>query len=578
MSPSARAALAPLPIGAVLLVASLALTIASFFVGSASLSAYATISFGLVLVRFTSASVWPSAGTAHTTAGFWGALMCCELPLHVGAFVSFFYFALSSPTSAPAWFGPLWSALGVAALIPLVRATWALMGVRAALKRVAAEAGVVPNALNDGASLARALACVTFPFFSWGILARGVRTTKGAVYGSEPAVLRPVAGPTDRLTKLRVDVMLPAAGAPEPTRAFLYFHGGAWVTGSRLLAAQPLLAALAARGWLVATADYRHAPRVDVFAQARDVRSCARWLKEHYPSAAKCLVIAGESAGGHLSLLAALSGDECGGESASSNRATGPDSGAGAVAAAATSSVGQAPICEGVVALCAVTDFTDGAGSYASRMGGADHSTARFLERFVLRQRAADATGRALSGVFPFIRASPLWRVSGAGFPAAARAAGLCIDPSAPHGDLSPEEIVEQNSRARMLVAGLANCIKPRAKEASTLVSARVFYGAMPAASPADIAKAIGGDFCTDRRVPPIALIHGENDTVVPAADSIRFFRALAERRSREAASLTPRGKDALAVLPFTAHASIYALSARTLAVADFVCDWADAL
>jgi acetyl esterase/lipase len=479
--------------------------------------------------------------------------------VHVAAVLSLFFFR-RPPPSAPSWFAPLHSVLGVAALLPLARAVWELLRVRGDLKRVALDAGLTVNALHGGHFISRTLGCLFFPV-PWAFLARGTRSAKGSVYAQEPAVSRPSGrlpenAPTPRVSKLRADVMLPPASAPEPTRAFLYFHGGAWVTGSRLLAAQPLLAALSARGWLVATADYRHAPRVDVFTQARDVRSCARWLKENYPAAARCLVIAGESAGGHLALLAALEGED----------------------AAAASGACGAPggsICEGVVALCAVTDFTDGAGSYAARMGGADHSMSRFIERFVVRELAADAAGQPLSGALQFIRASPVWRVAGAGLPDAARAAGLRVDPGTPLAEPFPDEIVNDNTRARLLVAGFRP--KPRAGEHTALVTADVFYAGAAAATSEEFVKALGADTCRDRPVPPTLVVTGANDTVVPATDSIRFFRALSERRQRDS-SASRKGKDALAVLPLMAHASIYALSERTLAVADLVCDWADAL
>lgn len=103
----------------------------------------------------------------------------------------------------------------------------------------------------------------------------------------------------------------------EPTGlAVIYLHGGAWFLGDRDLHIGPpwlagnrtLLWHLAAQGHLVMDAGYRLFPEADVFGMLADVKRAIAWVKENaagnrvYPER---VVVAGDSAGGHLALLAA---------------------------------------------------------------------------------------------------------------------------------------------------------------------------------------------------------------------------------------------------------------------------------
>jgi len=123
-----------------------------------------------------------------------------------------------------------------------------------------------------------------------------VRVERGIVY-------REVDG-----QRLLMDVYRPTAGrAPFP--AVLHVHGGGWVSGARSTGSGASdLEALARRGYLVASVDYRLAPRCLFPAALEDVRAAIRFLRGNAgrfdldPSRIGAL---GTSAGGHLVSLIA---------------------------------------------------------------------------------------------------------------------------------------------------------------------------------------------------------------------------------------------------------------------------------
>lgn len=95
----------------------------------------------------------------------------------------------------------------------------------------------------------------------------------------------------------------------DPARRLLYLHGGSWMSGSPL-GYRPLAARIArATGCSVFVLDYRLAPENPFPAGLDDcVRAC-RWLQDHGPQAdspAHKLAVAGDSAGGNLTLATAL--------------------------------------------------------------------------------------------------------------------------------------------------------------------------------------------------------------------------------------------------------------------------------
>ncbi|MFP3869404.1 MAG: alpha/beta hydrolase [Syntrophobacteria bacterium] len=100
-------------------------------------------------------------------------------------------------------------------------------------------------------------------------------------------------------------------------RRLLYLHGGGYVAGG-LASHRPLAAWIAgASGCSVLLADYRLAPEHVFPAAVEDALACFRWMAEHGPEAkgsAVKTVIAGDSAGGGLTLATLMALREAGDE------------------------------------------------------------------------------------------------------------------------------------------------------------------------------------------------------------------------------------------------------------------------
>jgi acetyl esterase/lipase len=119
---------------------------------------------------------------------------------------------------------------------------------------------------------------------------------------------------TDGGKPLTLDVYEPATGhAPHPLLVFA--HGGSWAFGSSRLTEQSQLvqrvvAGVLARGFVVASVNYRLAPADPWPAQVIDVRCALRYLRanaSHWQVDTTRITAMGNSAGAQLVSLAALS-------------------------------------------------------------------------------------------------------------------------------------------------------------------------------------------------------------------------------------------------------------------------------
>lgn len=114
-------------------------------------------------------------------------------------------------------------------------------------------------------------------------------------------------------TPLRCDVYRPEA-VTDATPVVLFLHGGGWVLGDREIYFPTTLARrLAGLGCLVVTSDYRLAPEAAFPAQVVDCKRAIAWIRSDafpYGGRRAALVVGGESAGGNVALVAALTGND----------------------------------------------------------------------------------------------------------------------------------------------------------------------------------------------------------------------------------------------------------------------------
>lgn len=117
----------------------------------------------------------------------------------------------------------------------------------------------------------------------------------------------------DGFRPVRMDIYAPQDRS-KARPAVLWIHGGGWSRGdartSGAYANWPaVLASLAARGFIVASVDYRLSGEAKFPAQIQDVKAAIRHLRRHAAPLgidASRLYVWGGSAGGHLAALAAI--------------------------------------------------------------------------------------------------------------------------------------------------------------------------------------------------------------------------------------------------------------------------------
>lgn len=130
----------------------------------------------------------------------------------------------------------------------------------------------------------------------------GLRAEDAAIAWTKDVVFAEPGG-----EKLKLDLAIPAQG-DGPFPVIVCIHGGAWRAGNKS-GMRDWLAALAAKGYAAASIDYRLAPASKFPAQIEDVKDAIRYLRAHAKDLkldAEHFATLGESAGGHLALLAAF--------------------------------------------------------------------------------------------------------------------------------------------------------------------------------------------------------------------------------------------------------------------------------
>ena len=106
---------------------------------------------------------------------------------------------------------------------------------------------------------------------------------------------------------LLLDLYLPESVENPPL--ILFIHGGGWKNGDRK---RCRMAWVAKYGYAIASVEYRLSQEAIFPAQIHDCKGALRWLRAHaedYGYDASKVIVAGTSAGGHLTALMATSGD-----------------------------------------------------------------------------------------------------------------------------------------------------------------------------------------------------------------------------------------------------------------------------
>ncbi len=131
--------------------------------------------------------------------------------------------------------------------------------------------------------------------------AQSCQTTPGITYGT-------YVDSGGQTQPLLLDLLQPAAASPTPL--VIWIHGGGWLSGSRTpLPSQ--VSALCARGYAVASVDYRLTTTAIWPAQIQDVRGAVRFLRARagsYNLDPARFAAWGTSAGGHLAAMLGTAG------------------------------------------------------------------------------------------------------------------------------------------------------------------------------------------------------------------------------------------------------------------------------
>ncbi|KAG9324416.1 hypothetical protein KVV02_004436 [Mortierella alpina] len=117
----------------------------------------------------------------------------------------------------------------------------------------------------------------------------------------------------ESVADMTLDIYRPNAVQGGDERPVLvYLHGGGWTSGSKQLVG-PLLTEMIFHEWIVVSVNYRLNPKCGYPAQLIDSKRALRWIKEDiraFGGNPANIVVAGDSAGGHLAALIALTANQ----------------------------------------------------------------------------------------------------------------------------------------------------------------------------------------------------------------------------------------------------------------------------
>ncbi|MFM8891793.1 MAG: alpha/beta hydrolase fold domain-containing protein, partial [Planctomycetia bacterium] len=106
----------------------------------------------------------------------------------------------------------------------------------------------------------------------------------------------------------KLDIYMPETPPDRPLPLIVHIHGGGWMGGSKFPC--PVVA-MVARGYVVASIEYRFSQKALFPAQIQDCQAAIRWLRanrDRYGIDPDRVGVVGGSAGGHLSALVGTAG------------------------------------------------------------------------------------------------------------------------------------------------------------------------------------------------------------------------------------------------------------------------------
>src|SRR4051794_224569 len=256
------------------------------------------LAVGVASLLTTLNAIRPVPWTVVSIFSFFGGWLATELSIHRIAIQAVIVIAFIALGALDTWQG----IVGVLLMLPSILGTLYLVTIARGSGEVAKEA--LREGLGDDylKRIDKDLAARHDPTIPWARLLVPFRMKLPEV----ERVKNLSYGPYGRRNRLDV-----YRRKDHPTNCPILFeiHGGGWVIGNKDQQGLPLIQHLTSRGWVCFTANYRLSPRATFPDHLVDLKRALAWAREHaeeYGGDPNFIVVTGESAGGHLTALVAL--------------------------------------------------------------------------------------------------------------------------------------------------------------------------------------------------------------------------------------------------------------------------------